>query len=270
MKWIKASEGLQKDPTKEVYLKGCRSYFGCLVSETVSGRDCVSLYERSFGELKQVSSWIVGHEDLQYVKWLDESEPPAPAGEWKEAQDWTNEFADLYAVIQSVEDKVVVGKINKLMADMHRTIRSHIGMLQETVDWAGRAIETKEKQIEELSKEKEQADDLWKRRKADVEFWKKEYEKLCEELLSFKKNECPKCGYGAESYPKWQDWQENILPVLTRFGTMAHESLYYGDVWKAIRKFLVTPLTEENKRLQSQISAQAGGGGCCGGIEMAC
>lgn len=51
---------------------------------------------------------------------------------------WEDEFGDLYESIQRIEDKGLLTEINKGMADMHRTIRSHLNMLEETISYAAR------------------------------------------------------------------------------------------------------------------------------------
>jgi hypothetical protein len=61
---------------------------------------------------------------------------------------------------------------------------------------------------------------------------------------------CKKCGNNSKDWPKWEGWQEKLLPVLNRFAEKSGEALYYGEVWNAIRKYVIHPLLNSDKGVQ--------------------
>jgi hypothetical protein len=65
--------------------------------------------------------------------------------------------------------------------------------------------------------------------------------------------ECPKCGNNSKAWPKWEDWQENLLPILNRFAEKSNEAMYYGDVWNGIRKNVIHPLERELSQAMEEI-----------------
>jgi len=71
LRWVKASESLP-NPTTEVYLRGCRAHKGYIRMEKESCSIYISIYISSFGEFKKLTSWVLGHEELQFVEWLEE------------------------------------------------------------------------------------------------------------------------------------------------------------------------------------------------------
>jgi hypothetical protein len=64
---------------------------------------------------------------------------------------------------------------------------------------------------------------------------------------------CPKCGNGTKQWPNWEDWQEKMLPILTRFADQSASAYNYGDVWNAIRKLIVGPMESRIKELEQQL-----------------
>ena len=76
MKWVKLNEGLPGE-NAFVFLKGCRLDRGFLRKSKISGNEYVGLFEKdSFDSTMahKISSWIIGHRELDKIKWLDESE----------------------------------------------------------------------------------------------------------------------------------------------------------------------------------------------------
>jgi hypothetical protein len=76
--------------------------------------------------------------------------------------------------------------------------------------------------------------------------------RLREEVERLKEEPCPKCGHGTKSWPRWEDWQEKLLPILTRFADQSASAYNYGDVWNAIRKLIVGPMESRIKELEQQ------------------
>lgn len=76
MKWIKASERLQKDDHEFVFIKGCRVDKGILRREFSELQNAwfVTLYYNGGFGTEELTSWREGHEELNKIFWLDENE----------------------------------------------------------------------------------------------------------------------------------------------------------------------------------------------------
>lgn len=103
--WIKASERLQIDDHEYVFLKGCRVHMGILRNENIYGQEIVTLYYHDGFGISKLSSWCVGHPDLAFIQWLDESlltptifannkEVEGRFAEWAVANGWSFNFSD--------------------------------------------------------------------------------------------------------------------------------------------------------------------------------
>lgn len=88
MKWIKASERMNSDISKEVYLKGCRETKGILRLETRPHQPekFIVLYYFDGISYRELSAWTLSHKDLEHIEWLDESESVGvgKSAEWRE------------------------------------------------------------------------------------------------------------------------------------------------------------------------------------------
>jgi len=75
--WVKASERLQTDDHEYVFLKGCRVDKGILRIEQwpYQPHRHIVLYHNEGLGINQLSAWREGHDELDKIFWLDESQP---------------------------------------------------------------------------------------------------------------------------------------------------------------------------------------------------
>jgi hypothetical protein len=121
LQWVRAS-GALPDPESEVYLKGCRTDKGKLKKIAgSSGREYVCLiYKDMFDEWKILTQWIVGHEELENIFWLDETNSPSPTSTALQELDQISDedalaVAEIFGSMPNISDESKIAQVKQLL-----------------------------------------------------------------------------------------------------------------------------------------------------------